>query len=245
MKIIDAIWEERNLGLKTFEVIVSEEDSWKDLKDVIEKLSYEYLVIKIPPSRTDLMFKVSALGLVFVELVITAHFSGQNKELKNLEKRIIQSLCWSETTEENRNMLFEEISNGLFKTDRIAIDPNFGIKKSSQRYLGWIEDEIKLGSVLYQITKEGNLIGFFLLKKNGPDSSTAILAGLLEKYQRSGLGFVLNHFEIEASNQMGSSTVYSTFSANNRGALAIHMSMGYTVDRQLYVYVKHDSLRVI
>lgn len=241
VKVIDAIWEERNLGLKTFEVIVSEEDSWKNLKDTIEKLSYEYLVIKIPPSRTDLMFEVSALGLVFVEHVITAHFSGQNKELKNLEKRVIQSLCWSEITKENKSKLFEEISNGLFKTDRIAVDPNIGIKKSSQRYLGWIEDEIKLGSVMYQITKDSNLIGFFLMKKDEPDSCTAILAGLLEKYQKSGLGFVLNHFEIEASLQMGSSTVYSTFSANNRGALAIHMSMGYTVDRQIYVYVKHES----
>lgn len=244
MEIIEAVWEKRNIGLRTFEIEVSENDSWEDLRGSIEKLRFDYLVVKIPPSRTDLIFKASDVGLIFVEQVTKAHFSGELPTLDNLQRRILNSLSCKEMTQSNKEILFQEISNGLFKTDRVALDPLLGIEKSSQRYLGWISDELKAGALIYEVTKAEDLIGFFLIRHINPNTSHAILAGLLDKYQKSGLGFVLNFLEIEVSQKMGSSAVYSIFSSNNRGALAIHMSMGYKVDRQHYVYVKHSSAGV-
>ena len=245
MKILDAVWEKRNIDLDTLEIEVHESDTWADLKNAIETLHYEYLVVKIPPTRTDLMFRLNALGLVFVELVTKAHFSGAQPELGNLQKRIISSLQWQEITDENKKRLFEEISLGLFKTDRVAIDPLLGVNLSSNRYLGWIADELDSGAVIYEVTKNKELIGFFLMRRIDSNSSDAILAGLLEKYQNSGLGFVLNYLEIEVSKKNGSDSLYSTFSSNNRGATTIHMSMGYIVDRQHYVYVKHVQSKVM
>jgi hypothetical protein len=241
MKIIDAVWEKRNIDLDTLEIEVHESDTWEDLKSAIETLHYQYLVVKIPPMRTDLMFKANSLGLVFVELVTKVHFSGPLPELGSLQKRVISSLTCREMTLENRNSLFQEISLGLFKTDRVAIDPKLGVALSSSRYLGWIADELNSGAVIYEVTKDKDrdLIGFFLIRRLDSNSSDAILAGLLEKYQNSGLGFVLNYLEIEVSKKFGSILLYSTFSSNNRGATAVHMSMGYTIDRQHYVYVKH------
>lgn len=244
MEIVEAVWEIRNIGLRTFEIEVSEKDSWEDLKESIEKLKFDYLVVKIPPSRTDLIFKASDVGLIFVEQVTKAHFSGELPTLDSLQRRILNSLSYQEMTQSNKEILFQEISNGLFKTDRVALDPLLGMKKSSQRYLGWISDELEAGALIYEVTKTEDLIGFFLIRQINPDTSHAILAGLLDKYQKSGLGFVLNFLEIEISQKMGSSAVYSIFSSNNRGALAIHMSMGYKVDRQHYVYVKHSSAAV-
>lgn len=241
MEIIEAVWEKRNIGLKTFEIELYENDSWENLKESIKKLKFDYLVVKIPPSRTDLIFKASDVGLIFVEQVTKAHFSGELPTLNSLQRRILNSLSCKEMTQSNKEILFQEISNGLFKTDRVALDPLLGMKKSSQRYLGWISDELKAGALIYEVTKAEDLIGFFLIRQINPSTSHAILAGLLDKYQRSGLGFVLNFLEIEVSQKMGSSAVYSIFSSNNRGALAIHMSMGYKVDRQYYVYVKHSS----
>jgi len=221
--------------------LVSEKDSWTELKDSINELKFQYLVVKIPPSRTDLIFKVHELGLVFVELITRAHYAGQPPVLSDLQKRIRHAVCWGVMTNENRKKLFAEISQGLFKTDRIAIDPSFGITHSSNRYLGWISDELISGANLFEITKGDELIGFFMMKRVNLDSYEAILAGLLEKYQKSGLGFILNHLEIEATINLGANSVYSTFSSNNRGAIAIHMAMGYTVDHQSYVYVKHSA----
>jgi hypothetical protein len=241
MEIIEAVWEKRNIALSTFEIEVSENDSWDDLKESIQNLRFDYLVVKIPPSRTDLIFKTSDVGLIFVEQVTKAHYSGELPRLDSLQQRILNSLSCKEMTQSNKKILFQEISNGLFKTDRVALDPLLGIEKSSQRYLGWISDELKAGALIYEVTKTEDLIGFFLIRQVNANTSHAILAGLLDKYQKSGLGFVLNFLEIEISQKMGASAVYSIFSSNNRGALAIHMSMGYKVDRQHYIYVKHSS----
>ncbi len=241
MKVVEAVWERRNIGLSTFEIEVSESDSWEELRELIEHLQFDYLVVKIPPSRTDFVFKASDLGLIFVEQVTSAHYSGDLPTLDSLQRRILKSLSCQEITRSNREALFQEITKGLFKTDRVAIDPLLGIEKSSQRYLGWISDELKSGAVIYEVTKAEELIGFFLIRSLNTNTSRAILAGLLEKYQKSGLGFVLNFLEIEVSKKMGANSVQSAFSSNNRGALAIHMSMGYKVDRQHYIYVKHAS----
>jgi hypothetical protein len=244
MKIIDAVWEKRNIGLDTREIEVSEDDSWVDLKDAIKKIDCEYLVVKIPCSRTDLTFKLNELDLVFVELLTKAHFAGPQPELTGIQRRVISSLTWGKITPENKETLFKEISLGMFKTDRVAIDPLIGIDRSSKRYLGWITDELNSGALMYEITKGIELVGFFLIRKE-ENSSNAILAGLLDKYQKSGFGFVLNHLQIEMSNKMGCKCIYSTFSSNNRGATAVHMSMGYTVDQQHYVYVNHPSPKVM
>ena len=245
MKIVNAVWEKRNIDLDTLEIEVEESDTWEDLKSTIGILHYEYLVVKIPPTRTDLMFRVNNLGLVFVELITKAHFSGIQPELASLQNRMINSLEWGEITLKNKERLFMEISLGLFKTDRVAIDPSLGTAQSSSRYLGWIADELDSGAVIYEVTKNKELIGFFLMRKIDSHSSEAILAGLLEKYQNSGLGFVLNYFEIELSKKIGSTSLYSTFSIINRGATAVHMSMGYIVDHQHYVYVKHAPSKVL
>jgi len=241
MEIIEAVWEKRNIALCTFEIEVSENDSWEDLKESIHNLEFDYLVVKIPPSRADLIFKTNDVGLIFVEQVTRAHFSGELPTLDGLQQRILNSLSCKEMTQSNKRILFQEISNGLFKTDRVALDPLLGIEKSSQRYLGWISDELEAGAMIYEVTKAEELIGFFLIRRVNTNACHAILAGLMDKYQKSGLGFVLNFLEIETSQKMGATAVYSIFSSNNRGALAIHMSMGYKVDRQHYVYVKHSS----
>ena len=39
-----------------------------------------------------------------------------------------------------------EISNGLFDSDRIYIDPFFSKEKAAQRYINWTEDELKRGT---------------------------------------------------------------------------------------------------
>ena len=113
MEIIEAVWEKRNIGLRTFEIEISENDTCEELKESIENLQFDYLVVKIPPSRTDFIFKASNLGLTFVEQVTKAHHSGELPTLDNLQRRILNSLSCKEMTQSNKEVLFQEISNGL------------------------------------------------------------------------------------------------------------------------------------
>ena len=56
MKIIDAYWEKRNLGVSTKEVLVEEQDSAIDIKKALSAIEHdaEYLVFKVPIARFDI-----------------------------------------------------------------------------------------------------------------------------------------------------------------------------------------------
>lgn len=239
MKVIEAKWEKRNLGVVAYEISVEESDTLIDLKTTLDKLVSEYTVVKIPTYRAELLFETNSLKLTFVEMVTKCHYTGQTPALNGIHKRIIESLTCQEMGPENQRKLFAEVENGLFKADRVAIDPDFGIAKSSARYAGWIKDELDLGATIYEITRESEFVGFFLLRKIDNRRSVSNLAGLVGKFQKSGMGYALNYFEIEKSSSIGADSVISTFSSNNRGASAIHMSMGYVLDSQNYVYIRH------
>jgi len=239
VKVIEAKWEKINLGVVAYEISVEESDTLIDLKTTLDKLVSEYTVVKIPTYRTELLFETNSLKLTFVEMVTKCHYTGQTPALNGIHKRIIESLTCQEISPENQRKLLVEVENGLFKADRVAIDPVFGIEKSSARYAGWIRDEVDLGATIYEVTKRSDFVGFFLLRKIDGLRCVSNLAGLIGKFQNSGIGYALNYFEIEMSSSIGASSVVSTYSSNNRGASTIHMSMGYVLDSQNYVYIRH------
>ena len=239
MKVIEAKWEKRNLGVLAYEISVEEEDTLIDIKTTLDRLVAEYTVVKIPTYRTELLFETNSLGLTFVEMVTKCHYTGRAPALNGIHGRLIESLSCQEISPANQMNLFVEVGNGLFKADRVAIDPDFGIAKSSARYVGWIKDEVDLGARIFEVTKGFEFVGFFLMRRIDLGRSISNLAGLIGKFQNSGMGYALNYFEIEKSSSMGANSVISTFSSNNRGASAIHMSMGYVLDSQNYVYIRH------
>ena len=59
MKIIDAFWEERNLGVKSFEIVVSEDDTMHDFlcqeKRLIEN-GAKFILLKAPVNVADFLF---------------------------------------------------------------------------------------------------------------------------------------------------------------------------------------------
>jgi hypothetical protein len=59
MKIVNAIWERRNLGVRCIEVTLEATDAVPDVKSTLAGLDTQYLVIKVPAGRSDLMFCLS------------------------------------------------------------------------------------------------------------------------------------------------------------------------------------------
>lgn len=56
MKIIDAVWEKRNLGVSCYEVLFDPEDTLEEIKSLRLKFEErEYLVFKIPTNRVDIV----------------------------------------------------------------------------------------------------------------------------------------------------------------------------------------------
>ena len=71
MKIIDAIWEKRNLGVKTTEILIQAGDKIEDYslveKEIIDNQT-KYIVVKTPVNLKEYIWGLPKLGYNFIEV---------------------------------------------------------------------------------------------------------------------------------------------------------------------------------
>jgi hypothetical protein len=240
MIVVDAYWEIRNLGKKTVEIEVEKDDKLDDLLNFFSNNLYEYCVVKLSPSRKDMIFPIQSLGFRFAEILSYAKITTKGlPSLSKIENRILNDLTYAPMTNSEIDELFFRLSENLFETDRIAIDPLFGIKKSNYRYMGLITDEINKGAILYSVKFKFNNIGFFLFREKG-DISCSNLAGIYREFQNKGFGIFLNFFEILESSKRGLKELNTAFSSNNLGAQGIHQRLGFEIIKSVSIFTKHN-----
>ena len=66
MKIIDAVWEKRNLGVETVEFVVENSDTEIVMGEILEA-EKQYNVVKLPTNKPELMKLLQENGYRFVE----------------------------------------------------------------------------------------------------------------------------------------------------------------------------------
>lgn len=62
MKIIDPVWELKNLGCETAEIELSNQDELDETQLQNAEASYDYIVVKVPVNRSDVNFVLSSMG---------------------------------------------------------------------------------------------------------------------------------------------------------------------------------------
>ena len=239
MKLVHAVWEMRNMGVDCWEVAVGHGDTIGDLDKARETFETEYTVVKVPAGMMEICRYLQSEGYTYMETMIECHHEMKIPEMNSVQKRMVEHLTYAEMDERDRKKLFSEIEAGLFKDDRISLDPYFSQKQASDRYIGWINDETGKGSQIYKAVYKGNDVGFFTYKDLGNGVYFPYIGGLYTEYLQSGLGIALNCCEIKEAIRRQGRRILSSYSTNNRGAAAIHMHMGYTLDEITYVFVKH------
>lgn len=241
MNIVDAVWEQRNLGVVCKEVTVTADDELEEVSAVLATLDAEYSVVKIPVNDTPLLFRLQDQGFRFIEVVTVCFHDGVDIPLNRIQQRFLEKLRYSLMDNDDLEHLFSETARGLFSTDRVALDPFFSLEQANRRYNLWIKDELERGGRMFKIEYKDEQVGFFGLKPRGERDIFAFLGGVYPDYLSSGFGFATNYYEIVEGKKSGARRITSVFSTNNRGAAAIHMSMGYTLLEQQYVLVRHFS----
>ena len=162
MKIINAHWEKRNLGVSCTEIIFEEKDSSTDFKTKVLNITSEYLVVKIPVGRIDLSSFLQENNFKFIELITSCFHKPELPELPKVYDRLINKLLCEEMNEVERQETFSRIKEGLFVDDRVSLDPAFNKDQSNLRYVGWINDEIGKGSIFYKIVYREKIVGFLI-----------------------------------------------------------------------------------
>ena len=238
MEITNAFWEKRNLGVETLEVQINENDGIDEIGQRLLTLDAEYIVVKVPSERSDILIALQQKGFLYIEDMI--HMVSHLEEVayppvvQRLRKQIVTKLM----EPQDMKILKEEIEKGLFSTDRISIDPYFTQAQAANRYNGWIEDELARGTSLYKYQLKEKTIGFFGLREIGDEHYTSFLGGIYNEYRKGGIGVIVKTPDVVK--EMGGKSVDTYVSSNNIVQIRSLLFNGYHIDKSMHTLVKHN-----
>ena len=242
MKIIDAYWEKRNLGVSAIEIIIEPNDKINIINEITPLFSsVGYCVVKVPPTRVDFIAKITNSGFLFIETQINIEHDLKMIDLPDPFSRFNCELTYEQMDEQCFEILLDELEQDIFDTDRIALDKNFPQGTSAKRYANWITDEFSRGTEIYNIVQGIHKIGFFSLQKKSENMYSLPLGGLYKSYKASGLGFAIAQKPLEIAFARGARKVVTSNSSNNLGSLKCHLLCGFSIASFLYVFVKHTN----
>lgn len=241
MRVTDAFWEKRNLGVSTVEIAIDATDSVESIRNILDEVKAQYIVLKIPAGQVDKMWTVEDLGFHFMETVVHVTKNLNDIEMPPLIKRIEAGVSCALMIEEEMEILFEKIREGIFLTDRIYLDPHFTEKQAAERYVNWIKDEVERGTELYKYVYKEQTVGFFALKQIEKDVYYPFLAGIYPEYKNSSLGAVFNYKPMIEAKKRGGKQISTYISTNNPNAVRMHAICGFQFNEISYVYVKHND----
>jgi hypothetical protein len=216
----------------------------EELDSALARIRSQYLVVKVPAGCSDLMFRISEAGCSFIEAVIHVTRQTADLELSGIQKRLADSVGYAAMQESDMERLWEEIRSGMYDTDRVSLDPHFSREQASNRYVGWIKDEIARGADVYKLLYQNQSIGYFTMKDLGDGVFYPFLAGMYRSHRTSGLGFNIAYKPMCEIAARGGTSVSTFISTNNDSAVRLHASLGFRFHQISYVYVRHNHSAV-
>ncbi len=240
MEIIDAFWERRNLGVTSTEIVINRGDELNHIEAYLKTCDAEYVVCKVPVNRFDVNSLLTKYGYSYVETSINFVLNVKDAILNPLQTRLNKVISCSEMNEADIEILYQEISKGLFDTDRIALDNKFTKQQAANRYKNWIADESRKGTKLFNIQYKEDTIGFFTFKNMGGETYYPFLGGIYQKYNTSGLGFSVVRKPIEEVIRQKGKKISTYVSSNNLTIIKSHIQQGYIFNDNKYVFIKHQ-----
>lgn len=245
MNIVDAFWEERNLGVTCYELEPELADSLEEVEAELDGLTeQQYMVAKIPSARYDLVQLFQSRGYSFIETAIRLETNYKKlnykpPEIPNRLQKFCDKCSWGIMDESDLTQLNTEIRRNMFYTDRIIIDPAFTREQAARRYELWIQDLINQGHVPYKVVFKNKTIGFFADKKISPNVCQGILAGVYPEYEGTGMGFVNEYGAFMSYFERGIEKSISSVSGNNPKILRLLTFFGAEIKGLTYVFIKH------
>ncbi|MCI8891523.1 MAG: hypothetical protein HFH34_09310 [Eubacterium sp.] len=240
MKLIHAVWEQRNLGVDCWEVIIEKGDSPDEFCKKAMEFETEYTVVKVPETMPEFGFFLQRRGYVFMETMISFRRNTELPVLSKFQQNMLEQVSYTRMDYTDMQCLFAEIRKGMFHTDRVSLDPYFAEGKASERYIGWILDEMARESELFKITYKGKDAGFFGLKQMREGVYFPYLNGIYPG-KACGIGFALVYMELLEVSGRNGRTMLGSVSTNNVSSLAVLTSLGFIAYCAEHVYILHKE----
>ena len=243
MKIVDAYWERRNLGVDVKEIVCDELDTVEELKEILRHVEAPYSVVKIPSGCVPLLLAAQQCGYFLIEASISYEGSMKTLCVPRVYGHFAPHVSISEASGELVRKALDEMESGrIFTTDRIALDPMFSREMAGKRYANWCRDEMEAGAEMEIAYYKGEPFAFNISReeKDRPGAFLGLMGGMFSTFLNKGMGFLLVHCEIEACRKNGGKWYLGTTSSNNMPSLRLHLRYGFEITRTQYVLIKHQ-----
>ena len=243
MKVIDAFWEKRNLGVDVQEVVCSSLDSESALRETLLQIRVPYSVVKIPANNIPLLLTAQQCSYVLIETSISYEGRLNALHTPRFYERFLPRVSFEVATDTWVERVLDEMEAGkVFSTDRIAVDPLFSSVMAGRRYDNWCRDELERGAELLVAYYNDNPVAFNLSRedKERTGAFVGLLGGVFSEYLDKGMGFLLVHCETETCRRHGGKWCLGTTSSNNLPSLRLHMHYGFDITSIQYVLIKHQ-----
>ena len=237
MIIVDAVWEERNLGVSTTEITIEAIDDPDIVAAKLSMLNSGYSVVKIPSNMGHILKAVQNCGYEFIEDMIHVEHDLHEIKMNSILKRLYEKTSYREMNDADFEQLQSEIEKCMFDNDRISNDSFFAKGTSAKRYLNWTRDLRSKEAKFYVITYGDEGAGFVVLEKKDEKTYYSVLGGGYEKYRRSGLGIIQK--EPEITRKLGGKRLITSVSSNNVNQLKALIGNGYKPYAIDHVLIKH------
>jgi hypothetical protein len=234
VKIIDAYWEERNLGLKVCEIVFDDDEIFNH--ETISSLeeSYKYIVAKIPGDSVHLVHNLEGMGFRYLENQLVLYIlSNELLQIdKNWERRYNNISCEKVSDKKDLDSICDKIKKGLYIKGRISADPEIENGISDLRIVNWLNDlSVRENVFIYKLVRDETAIGYFALEKINNAHFNVVQAGIFSDYQNKGFSFLIpyNILKIAADDEI--TGIYASISSNN-------MSMINSISKFMHLSIK-------
>ena len=237
VKVLDAVWEERNLGVKTVEIVLELNDSIDELSSKLNNLNAKYIVVKIPSQMSDFTSFVQSYGFRYIEDMVHVEHDLSDIARTSIMQRLYDSVSYELMDDDEFKRLYDEIMSGMFESNRISNDNLFEGVNANIRYLNWVKDLKDDNALFYVMKYKGESSGFIVLKDEGEGTYYSVLGGAYIKFRKTGLGSVQKEQEIVK--KIGGKRVITAVSTNNCNQLKALVYNGYKPFLIEHIFVKH------
>lgn len=241
MKITDAFWEKRNLGLDVVEITLEPEDTHETIRQTLSQIQGDYVVVKVPSHLHSAPFLLTELGFVFMECLNYLEYDFTNPTLSEKKEKLLAQGAISLMSEKDVDYTMTRLKEHLFTTDRISKDPHFTLDDSARRYCGFISDGLKQGTQYFNVLYQGEVVGFSCLKKHSDTDYEFPLSCIYPEHAGKGYSTIfVEEFAKKTISAQGK-RLFCYISMNNIDSL---ISMTKNKNRTLggvYIYVKHQK----
>ncbi len=200
------------------------------------------MVVKIPSNCYWAIPFFQSKGYSFIEAAVTTKHDMKNCPIPPGMKRIFDRCSYSEMTEDDIAIMYSEIDKGIFKTDRIYLDPFFPKGTSARRYKYWIADLISQGGTPCKVTYNNETIGFFLNKEIQPGMYENVLSGVYLDYEGTGYGVYVQYMGLLCNMNSRAKKIIGHVSASNIENFKAGNLFGCIITDVEYVFIKHNYI---